>query len=441
MVAEKIKVREFCQPDIIYNVVFANVLVGMLAVVLMKLPGVIWDGGVYFLTLFTVGAGGFYFGGKLQTQYKTHNILERSLEDENAETPDYIAGNDVKPHEISALLNTIVHILKPGIIDGLRDSLQEPQEVGGGYTLYVKQFELDQHKIVFQDTKVLHKSYLESTELLLTGKLFLAGDPDISIALKNSSKLKPNIEGDINKLDLSANIYCKLCLDSYILTIWFEGGVKPDIDMDIDVSIFPLALDFITEVIVRTCFSYTEEKPLIIELIPSEDPAVAQSPSQASSQYIDFDDVSEQSSTVYMPDEGILRITNMRAEKVAAKDMGNTSDPYLKIIIGDKKYKTKYIRKTLNPKWKETFQIPIRNTLESIKFEVKDYDMIGKDDICGHVVKQISKFAKTEEMTSYELLLVPQGVLKFDAEWHSDLANNEPKKFQRRKRKICNTRF
>ena len=41
-------------------------------------------------------------------------------------------------------------------------------------------------------------------------------------------------------------------------------------------------------------------------------------------------------------------------------------------------------------------------------FEVKDYDMIGKDDICGHVVKQISKFAKTEEMTSYELLLVPQ---------------------------------
>ena len=77
----------------------------------------------------------------------------------SAETPDYIAGNDVKPHEISALLNTIVHILKPGIIDGLRDSLQEPQEVGGGYTLYVKQFELDKHKIVFQDTKVVAFSF------------------------------------------------------------------------------------------------------------------------------------------------------------------------------------------------------------------------------------------------------------------------------------------
>jgi hypothetical protein len=425
------KLRAFGDPDLMYSVVFANVLVGVVAVVAMKLPAVIWDGGVYFLSLCVVGCSAFYFGGRLQKQYKTHDMIQNSLEDQDAEVPVYIARRSEKATETSALLNTIITILKPGIIDGVRESLKEPIEVGGGYFLYMNKFKLKEHKIVTQDFRVIQKKYLGPDELLLGGKLFLAGDPEIEFQLKSKNAFKPSVDGDINKLNLSANINCKLDFTTYILTIWFTGNIKPDIDLDIDVSIFPLPVNLITEGIVRGLFGkYTESQPLIIEyLMPKEDPQSAlPDGSPEFVENVSEQSLSEQSST-YIPDAGTLCITNIRAKDLKAMDVGGQSDPYLKIYIDgehSKKHKTKHIPKTLNPKWKEKFNLKVRSTLHTIKFEIMDYDFIGKDDVCGHVIKQIAKFTKVnKEKQSHELYLAPQGSIFFDSEWHSDTIDAE----------------
>lgn len=54
-----------------------------------------------------------------------------------------------------------------------------------------------------------------------------------------------------------------------------------------------------------------------------------------------------------------LEIRIVRGKKLLAKDVGGTSDPYVKAVItpGKKKYylETKIKMKTLNPEWKETF--------------------------------------------------------------------------------------
>ena len=54
-----------------------------------------------------------------------------------------------------------------------------------------------------------------------------------------------------------------------------------------------------------------------------------------------------------------LEIRIVRCHKLQAKDVGGTSDPYVKVVItpGSKKYylETKIKMKTLFPEWKETF--------------------------------------------------------------------------------------
>ena len=54
-----------------------------------------------------------------------------------------------------------------------------------------------------------------------------------------------------------------------------------------------------------------------------------------------------------------LELRIVRCKKLLAKDIGGTSDPYVKAIItpGSKKYflETKKKMKNLNPEWKETF--------------------------------------------------------------------------------------
>ena len=37
--------------------------------------------------------------------------------------------------------------------------------------------------------------------------------------------------------------------------------------------------------------------------------------------------------------------------------MGGTSDPYVKIYVGDKKLKTDKIKKSLNPVWNSSFEM------------------------------------------------------------------------------------
>ena len=76
--------------------------------------------------------------------------------------------------------------------------------------------------------------------------------------------------------------------------------------------------------------------------------------------------------------KGRLVIKVKQAKGLLAGDMGGTSDPYITVKVkGDTVVKTQVIKKTLDPVWNETFNIPVNFELDKLVFSVKDHDMVG----------------------------------------------------------------
>ena len=86
--------------------------------------------------------------------------------------------------------------------------------------------------------------------------------------------------------------------------------------------------------------------------------------------------------------DAVLHIKVTQARDLLAADSGGTSDPYVRIHIGDDikgGVKTKHISKTLNPVWNERFELLVLGSQrpENVTVEVFDKDMIGRDDSLG----------------------------------------------------------
>ncbi|XP_071744567.1 synaptotagmin-7 isoform X2 [Lepeophtheirus salmonis] len=87
-----------------------------------------------------------------------------------------------------------------------------------------------------------------------------------------------------------------------------------------------------------------------------------------------------------------LKLKITQAKDLAAKDANGLSDPYVRVtLLPDKKHRleTKIKRRTLNPRWNETFYFegfPI-NKLQSrvLHLHVYDYDRFSRDDSIGEV--------------------------------------------------------
>ncbi|KAA0186356.1 hypothetical protein HAZT_HAZT000780 [Hyalella azteca] len=82
----------------------------------------------------------------------------------------------------------------------------------------------------------------------------------------------------------------------------------------------------------------------------------------------------------------------MVAKELPAKDLSGTSDPYVRVmLLPDKKHKleTKIKRRTLHPKWHETFyfeEFPIQKLNSRVlHLHVFDYDRFSRDDSIGEV--------------------------------------------------------
>ncbi|XP_065557614.1 synaptotagmin-7-like [Artemia franciscana] len=113
--------------------------------------------------------------------------------------------------------------------------------------------------------------------------------------------------------------------------------------------------------------------------------------------YIDNAEPSEscgqiQFSIEYDFEKNTLILKVMQAKDLPAMDLTGTSDPYVKVVLlPDKKHKleTKIKRRTLNPKWNETFYFegfPIQKLQTRVlHLHVFDYDRFSKDDSIGEV--------------------------------------------------------
>ncbi|ORX90809.1 C2 calcium-dependent membrane targeting, partial [Basidiobolus meristosporus CBS 931.73] len=75
--------------------------------------------------------------------------------------------------------------------------------------------------------------------------------------------------------------------------------------------------------------------------------------------------------------QGILTVTIVQAKDLVAADSNGLSDPYVRVRSGRKAlYKTKAIKKTLEPKWNETFTIPLNGTPMKLNFSVRDRNLL-----------------------------------------------------------------
>lgn len=67
-----------------------------------------------------------------------------------------------------------------------------------------------------------------------------------------------------------------------------------------------------------------------------------------------------------------LRVMLISGKGLVAMDKSGTSDPYVKFKVGGRMlYKSKTVHKELNPRWDETFIVPIEDPFQPINIKVR----------------------------------------------------------------------
>lgn len=66
------------------------------------------------------------------------------------------------------------------------------------------------------------------------------------------------------------------------------------------------------------------------------------------------------------------------------------SDPYCWVEHGNEKLKTQTKKKTLNPRWDESFEFPVFGADRKFKVTLWDWDQFGEDDFLGTISSDIA---------------------------------------------------
>eukprot|EP01120_Amphizonella_sp_Union-15-10_P013988 TRINITY_DN661_c0_g1_i2.p1 TRINITY_DN661_c0_g1~~TRINITY_DN661_c0_g1_i2.p1 ORF type:complete len:335 (+),score=57.85 TRINITY_DN661_c0_g1_i2:72-1076(+) len=91
-----------------------------------------------------------------------------------------------------------------------------------------------------------------------------------------------------------------------------------------------------------------------------------------------------------------IRVRVIGATSLPKADIGGSSDPYAEVSINQQFIqKTRKIKKTINPTWNQTFDLPVPDPKSAIlHVVVKDWDRFSKDDTlgtCSVVVNQLQR--------------------------------------------------
>ncbi|ELR15075.1 C2 domain containing protein [Acanthamoeba castellanii str. Neff] len=87
--------------------------------------------------------------------------------------------------------------------------------------------------------------------------------------------------------------------------------------------------------------------------------------------------------------DGYLTVNVIEASKLPAKDRRGTSDPYVVLSLAGKRYRTKTVKRTTTPAWKETFYFYVpHDQLSGLRFEMDayDWDAVSARDLIGDAV-------------------------------------------------------
>ncbi|KAG8456372.1 hypothetical protein GDO86_002233 [Hymenochirus boettgeri] len=94
---------------------------------------------------------------------------------------------------------------------------------------------------------------------------------------------------------------------------------------------------------------------------------------------------------------GIVSITLIEGQDLKAMDANGLSDPYVKFRLGNQKYKSKTLQKTLNPQWREQFDMHLFEEQGGvIEATVWDKDAGKRDDFIGRCHVDLSALSKEQ---------------------------------------------
>uniref|UniRef100_A0A8C1BHK1 Multiple C2 domains, transmembrane 1b n=1 Tax=Cyprinus carpio carpio TaxID=630221 RepID=A0A8C1BHK1_CYPCA len=92
---------------------------------------------------------------------------------------------------------------------------------------------------------------------------------------------------------------------------------------------------------------------------------------------------------------GIVSIRLIEGRNLIPMDQNGLSDPYVKFKLGPQKYKSKTIPKTLNPQWREQFDLHLYDEEGGIlEISVWDKDIGMRDDFIGQCQLDLSKLSR-----------------------------------------------
>jgi Ras-related protein Rab-11A len=80
---------------------------------------------------------------------------------------------------------------------------------------------------------------------------------------------------------------------------------------------------------------------------------------------------------------GKVRVTVVEAAGLAPKDGRGLNNPYAKIVLGDRKVKTKTEPETNNPVWNESFVLPVYKASDLVEIDLFTSDADGKGEFLG----------------------------------------------------------
>lgn len=86
-----------------------------------------------------------------------------------------------------------------------------------------------------------------------------------------------------------------------------------------------------------------------------------------------------------------LLVRVIEARNLPAMDLNGLSDPYVRLQLGKQRFKTKVVKKCLNPSWSEEFSFRVDDLSEELIVSVLDEDKYFNDDFVGHLKVPVSR--------------------------------------------------
>ncbi|KAL0353336.1 UNVERIFIED_CONTAM: C2 and GRAM domain-containing protein [Sesamum angustifolium] len=94
-----------------------------------------------------------------------------------------------------------------------------------------------------------------------------------------------------------------------------------------------------------------------------------------------------------------LLVRVIEARNIPALDPNGFSDPYVKLQLGRQRFRSKVVKKCLNPSWCEEFTFKVDDLKEELLISVLDEDKYFNDDFVGQIKVPVSQVFEAEDKT------------------------------------------